>query len=74
MEDWLSTAADSTWVIKTLKLWFTLHKSHNQEEWTQFPQILNDESFFQSAKGALENIGVSFAKYIEESVKEFDFK
>lgn len=28
-EDWLSQSADSTWVIRTLKLWFTLHKDHN---------------------------------------------
>lgn len=73
MEDWLSSSQDSSWVIKTLKLWFTLHKSHNKEGWTQFPQVLADESFFDNAKNALQSISVSFAKYIEDSVKEFDF-
>lgn len=41
-EEWLEASNDSSWVIRTLKLWFTLHKEHNDQAWTQFPEILND--------------------------------
>ena len=33
-DEWLSSSVDNSWVIRTLKLWFTLHKDHNQEAWT----------------------------------------
>lgn len=61
-EDWLSQSADSTWVIRTLKLWFTLHKDHNEEEWTQFPEILQDAEFFEKVQPILLKIGPEFGK------------
>ena len=47
--EWLSSSTENSWVIRTLKLWFTLHKKHNQEKWTQFPEILKDKQFFEKA-------------------------
>jgi hypothetical protein len=71
--EWLDTSADSNWVVRTLKLWFTLHKQYNQQEWTQFPEILKDKQFFEEAQKVILSVGAEFGKYIEDSVKDFDF-
>lgn len=63
-EEWLSSSSDNSWVIRTLKLWFTLHKGHNQQKWTQFPEILKDKPFFEKAQTVILNVGPEFGKIL----------
>lgn len=43
-------ADDNEKVKKILKVWFTLCKSYNREAWCQFPNILDDDTFYPNAK------------------------
>ena len=73
IKEWIETSQDSEWVIKTLKIWFTMVKATNDKEWVQFPQVLNNKEFYEEAKKELLKVQDGFYKYIEESVKNFDF-
>ena len=33
-DEWREGVEDNKWVKRTAKLWFTLHKKYNQQEWT----------------------------------------
>jgi hypothetical protein len=62
-DDWIESSKNNIWVIRTLKLWFTLHKEHNNKPWTQFPEILKDAEFFEQVTPILLEVGPEFGKY-----------
>ncbi len=41
--------AANNWVVRTVKIWFTLHKDYNKKDLAQFPQILDNSEFFSQA-------------------------
>ena len=64
IDSWVNDADESEKVKKALKLFFTLSSAYNKEEWCLFPQVLDDEAFWQGARSALVNdaalLGMSF--------------
>lgn len=53
ISSWISEADDSDLVKKTLKIWFTLCKSYNQQPWCRFPSVLDTDEFYPNAKVVL---------------------
>jgi hypothetical protein len=53
IDTWIEDAEASEKLRKILKLFFMLTSLYNREEWCQFPNVLHDEDFFQSAKQVL---------------------
>ena len=53
LDTWIGDADDNDKVKNILKIWFTLNRSYNKEDWCQFPRILDTETFYSNAKEVL---------------------
>lgn len=53
LSSWISEANENERVKKILKIWFTLIREYNQEQWCKFPAILDDDQFYPNAKMVL---------------------
>jgi succinate dehydrogenase flavin-adding protein (antitoxin of CptAB toxin-antitoxin module) len=53
ISEWISNVDECERVKKILRVWFTLCKSYNKEPWCSFPEILDIDTFYPSAKVTL---------------------
>lgn len=53
IDSWITDADENDKVKKILKIWFTLSSTYNKEDWCKFPNILNDDTFYNGAKEVL---------------------
>ncbi len=58
IDSWIEDLDTCDQLKKILKIFFTLSSSYNNEEWCQFPNILDDDKFYEGAKQALKNDAV----------------
>ena len=59
---WISEANESELVKKVLRVWFSLVKPYNQQEWTSYPAILDEDNFYPQAKMSLLNDAMMLGK------------
>jgi len=62
ISSWISEANDSDLVKKVLRVWFTLVKPYSEQEWTNFPAILDEDNFYPHAKMTLLNDAMTLGK------------
>lgn len=73
-DDWVETAIDETWVIRTLKLWFFMQKNFSiVHKWASWPDIFNDTSFMKKAVKIVEDIAEELDTYLPEKVDTLIF-
>jgi hypothetical protein len=73
IEEWIEEQKENEWVIRTVKLWFTLHSSYNKQDFVQFPAILDDQAFFAKAIAILKPEVDDIATYIMKAGNNFEF-
>ncbi len=59
---WINEASENERVKKILRIWFTLFKPYNQEQWVCFPDILDNDMFYPDAQTALLSDAISLGK------------
>ncbi len=59
---WISEANESELVKKVLRVWFSLVKPYNKQEWTSYPAILDEDNFYPQAKMSLLNDAMMLGK------------
>lgn len=62
ISEWISDINESEKTKNILRLWFALLKPYNQQKWTQFPTILDEEVFYPHAKMVLLNDATKLGK------------
>mmetsp|Transcript_13112 Transcript_13112/g.9501 ORF Transcript_13112/g.9501 Transcript_13112/m.9501 type:complete len:119 (-) Transcript_13112:310-666(-) len=64
LEEWQQTQQENAWAIRTVKLWFAMHKDHKELDFVKFPQIMSDPDFIRQAVAELIDYKESMQVYI----------
>ena len=62
ISEWISDINESEKTKNVLRLWFSLLKPYNHQEWAEFPAILDEEIFYPNAKMVLLNDATKLGK------------
>jgi hypothetical protein len=73
VSDWIEENNKNTWVSRVIKLWFTMHKELGKLDYAQWPQILDDQPFFDKSTAHLNKVIKEVADYVEFEPVHFDF-
>ncbi len=73
IEEWVTEQQANEWVVRTVKLWFTLHSAYTKQDFVQFPAILDDQAFFAKAIDVLRLEVEDIATYVKKGGEYFQF-